>query len=83
MNINEFVKERDRVLTAAVMNDDWDGVREYAIRWGGEIPDDDDVMKAGVYKAVQECTTISQTVKNLAWKKCCALGFKPTICFEK
>ena len=40
------------------------------------------VMKAGVYKAVQEITGISQTVKHLAWNKCLALGFEPTICYE-
>ena len=81
-NIKEFVKDRDRVLTAAVMNEDWDGVREFALRWNGTVPDDEDEMKAGVYKAVQECNGISQTVKNLARKKCLALGFNPTICYE-
>ena len=82
MDIKAYVMERDRVLTAAVMNDDWDGVREFTLRWGGEVPDDEAVMKAGVYKAVQEITGISQTVKHLAWKKCLALGFMPTICYE-
>lgn len=36
-------------------------------------------MKAGIYKAVQECTDISDGIKAIAAKKCIELGFFPFI----
>lgn len=74
-----FVKERDRAFIKAVTEDKWDAVRKYAMKYGVPIPADEDVMKAGIYKAVQYCTSISEDVKVLAMKKCLELGFNPFI----
>jgi len=74
-----FIADRDRTFTNAVMSDDWDGLKRYARSWNVPIPQDEAVMKAGVYKAVQEVTSIPQSVKDVAREKCVALGFKPTM----
>lgn len=77
--IKRFIRDRDKTFTAAVINDDWDAVKRYSLRWGIKIPSNENVMKAGIYKAVQECTKIPKEVKDIAREKCVALGFKPTI----
>jgi hypothetical protein len=43
------------------------------------MPKDEKVMKAGVYKACQYCTDISEEVKGIAMQKCLKLGFNPFI----
>lgn len=77
--IRQFVIDRDDTFTAAVMQDDWDAVRRFAKKYGAPMPTNERVMKAGVYKAVQEVISIPQEVKDVARKKCIALGFKPTM----
>ena len=72
-----FVEYRNQVFTRAVMEDDWDGVMEYASKYGVPLPKKHTVMKAGIYKAVQDCTGIPEDVKKLAAEKCRALGFNP------
>lgn len=37
------------------------------------------VERAGIYKAVQYCTNISDDVKVLAMQKCLKMGFNPLI----
>lgn len=79
MEIRMFVRDRDTTFTNAVLHDDWDGVRAYCKHYGMKLPQNEKVMKAGIYKAVQECTNIPKDVKVLAAEKCVSLGFKPTI----
>lgn len=77
--IRQFVIDRDDTFTAAVMQDDWDAVQRFVEKYGAPMPTNERVMKAGVYKAVQECTGIPEDVKILARQKCIELGFKPTM----
>ena len=74
-----LVKDRDSAFTHAVMTDDFKPVLSYCKRYGVPIPKDKRVMQAGVYKAVQECISIPESVKVLAMEKCIGLGFQPTI----
>jgi hypothetical protein len=74
-----FAEERDKAFIDAVVNDKWDKVRKYSKKYGVPIPKDRNVMKAGIYKAVQYCTNIPEDVKNLAFTKCLELGFSPLI----
>lgn len=77
--MSNFSKERDKAFIKAVMEDDWEAVRKYSKKYGVPIPKKIDVMKAGVYKAVQYCTEIPEEVKNVAMVKCLNLGFSPLI----
>ena len=74
-----FAEERDKAFIDAVVNDKWDKVRKYSKKYGVPIPKDRNVMKAGIYKAVQYCTNIPEDVKSLAFTKCLKLGFSPLI----
>lgn len=78
-DIKEFVRDRNEALMAAVVNDDWDAVKRYCKKYGVKLPKEEDVIKAGIYKAVQEVISIPQEVKDQARTKCVALGFKPTM----
>ena len=71
--------ERDMAFIEAVVNDKWDKVRKYSKKYGVPVPKKRNVMKAGVYKAVQYCTNIPEDVKVLAMQKCLQLGFSPFI----
>lgn len=77
--MKQFRIDRDDAFTAAVMQDDWDAVRRYCKKYRVQIPNNEDVLKAGIYKAVQEIIGLPQEVKDVARKKCIALGFKPTM----
>lgn len=74
-----FVEERNRVFTEFVMTDDLRDVYVFCQKHGVHIPPTVEVLKAAVYKAVQECTDIPDDVKKLAREKCVALGFEPTM----
>ena len=74
---NEFVQDRNEAFIDAVMNDDFSKFKAYAKKYGVPLPTTKKIMKAGVYKAVQECTDIPQDVKDIAYEKCIALGFSP------
>lgn len=76
--MSAFTEERDKTITDAVVNDNWDGVRVYMEKY--RIPaSSETVMKTGIYKAAQYCTDIPEDVKILAIKKCVAMGFSPFI----
>lgn len=77
--MNDYAKERNKVFINAVVNDDWKAVRKFCKKYGTPIPKNPDVMKAGVYKAVQECVSIPQDIKSAAAIKCMDLGFNPFI----
>ena len=74
-----FAEERDKAFIEAVVNDKWDKVIKYSKKYGVPIPKKRNVMKAGIYKAVQFCTNIPEDVKVLAMQKCMKLGFNPII----
>ena len=76
--MKQFRIDRDDAMTAAVMEDDWDAVRRYCRKYKVPIPSNENVMKAGIYKAVQDILSMPQEVKDTARRKCIALGFKPT-----
>lgn len=77
--MKQFRIDRDDAFTAAVMQDDWDAVRRYCKKYRVQIPNNEDVLKAGIYKAVLGIVDMPQEVKDTARKKCVSLGFKPTI----
>lgn len=77
--MKQFRIDRDDAFTAAVMRDDWDAVKRYCKKYKVPIPNNEKVMKSGIYKAVQEILDMPQEVKDVARKKCIALGFKPTV----
>ena len=74
-----FAEERDKAFIKAVVDDDWKAVWKYSKKYGLPMPEKRNVMKAGVYKAVQYCTNIPEDVKVLAMQKCLRLGFNPFI----
>ena len=74
-----FAEERDKAFIKAVVDDEWEAVRKYAKKYGVPVPKKINVMKAGIYKAVQYCTNIPEDVKVLAMQKCLQLGFSPLI----
>ena len=74
-----FVKERDEAFIDAIENDNWDKVKAYAKKYGIPIPRKDADMKAGIYKGAQYCTSIPESTKMLAFKKCLEMGYNPMI----
>ena len=81
MNIQKFVKSRDDAFTKFVMDDDWQAVIKHLRRYGqlDKLPNNPIVAKAGIYKAVQECTSIPKEVKAVAARKCIMMGFSPVM----
>lgn len=79
VDIKGFVEARNKAMTAFVLNDDWEPIKEYCNTYGIEMPDNPDVMAAGIYKAVQEIPTMPNEVKDTAMIKCLHLGFTPFI----
>lgn len=77
--MNKFVKDRHDAFVSAVVDDDWSKVKSYSQKYGVPMPKDEKVMKAGVYKACQYCTDISEEVKGIAMQKCLEIGFNPFI----
>ena len=77
--IAEYVKSRDEALIDFVMTDSMEKIDKHLDKYSPGLFDgvDPDVMKAAMYKAVQECTDISDDVKTTAAIKCMMLGFQP------
>lgn len=78
-DMKQLVKDRDAAFTAFVLNDDWEPVRKYCFSYGVQMPDNPDVMAAGIYKAVQYVLNVPDEVKAKAAMKCLKLGFSPFI----
>lgn len=74
-----IAEERDKAFIKAVVDDDWQAVLIYSKKYCVPVPKEINVMKAGIYKAVQYCTNIPEDVKVLAMEKCLQLGFYPFI----
>ena len=79
VDMKTLVTDRNKAFTAFVLNDDWEPVRQYCKRYGVRMPDNPDVMAAGIYKAVQYTTNMPDEVKVKAAMKCLKLGFTPFI----
>jgi len=77
--VTKYTKERDKAFENVVLHDDLLGLHEFCIKWRIPMPEKENVQRAAVYKAVQECPSISEEVKQLAREKCIALGFVTTI----
>ena len=77
IDVKQFVKDRDEAFIAFVLNDDWEPVKQYCATYGISMPENPDVMAAGIYKAVQEVKDIPDEVKVKAAMKCMKLGFTP------
>ena len=75
--MKSFVKERDEAFTDFVLTGNRDKVIAFAKKYGVPIPRSERVFAGGIYKAVQECTSISEEVKKIAAVKCVELGFTP------
>lgn len=71
----QFLKDRKKAFTEAIMNDNWKPFKEYCVKYGIDMVEDETVVKGAVYKAVQECTDIPDSVKEVAMVKCFELGF--------
>lgn len=80
MNVTEFVKDRNNAFISFVKTDDLSEFYKYADRYQLSVPSDINITKAGIYKAVQECTDIPEDIKEIARKKCMELDFAPYIC---
>ncbi len=77
IDVKQFVKDRDEAFIAFVLNDDWEPVKQYCATYGISMPENSNVMAAGIYKAVQEVTTMPNDIKVKAAIKCMRLGFSP------
>lgn len=75
--MNKFVKERDEAFIDFVETGSTEKVRTYCKKYGVQMPKDHRVFAAGIYKAVQQCTSIPEEIKNKAFVKCLELGFSP------
>lgn len=75
----QFLKDRREAFTKAVMKDDWKAARKYCRKYSVPMPKDSRIFKAAIYKAVNGCTDIPDSVKEIAWAKCLELGFVPYI----
>lgn len=78
-DITVFVKERDAAFIDFVKTGHTKKLKAYCEKYGVEIPKDKEIMAAGVYKAVQQCTSIPEDIKEMAFIKCIKLGFSPLI----
>lgn len=80
--MSKFSKERDNAFIDFVKTGKTDKVMKYCRKYGVPIPKDEDVMAAGIYKAVQHCTNIPEEIKVLAMQKCFDIGFNPEMRWE-
>lgn len=79
--MNDFVKERDSAFIDFVKTGSMKKFDAYCKKYGVAIPTNPRVKKAGIYKAVMQCTNISDDIKEMAIVKCLELGFSPFIKF--
>ena len=77
--MSRFREARRKAFTAAILHDNWEAVKEYCWQYDIPIPEDERIMKAGIYKAAQDCTDLPPDVAALAYTKCLELGMSPMI----
>lgn len=74
-----YKEERDKAFIAFVNDDDLKPWVKLCKKYGIQRPASARVERAGIYKAVQYCTNITEDVKALAMQKCFEMGFNPFI----
>lgn len=79
--MKRFVKDRDNAFIDFVETGSTVKVRKYCRKYGVQMPKDEKVFAAGIYKAVCATTSIPQEIKDKAFTKCLELGFSPIINF--
>ena len=75
--MTDFVKERDNAFIHFVKTGRMEKVDAYCKKYGVQLPANPKVKKAGIYKAVMQCTNIPENIKDIAMVKCLELGFSP------
>ena len=75
--MTEFVKERHKAFADVLYNDDFKAMDKYCKKYGVPKPKSKKVQKAGIYKAIQQCTDFTEEEKTKAMVKCLELGFNP------
>ena len=75
--IDEFVRSRDEAFVNFVKTGSLDKVLVHAEKYGVRLPADEQVIKAGVLKAVQECTDIPTKIKVKAARMATEMGINP------
>ena len=68
-DLKQFVKDRNKALTAWVMEDDFSAVVSYCLNYNIGLPDDIDVFKLGMYKAALGVTGLPKNVHATAKQK--------------
>ena len=77
--LSQFVKDRNEAFTKAVLHDDWRAVRMYCRKYRIPEAPSQRILMGSIYKAVQYCEGIPESVKTIAAVKCMELGFSPFI----
>lgn len=77
--ISQYVKDRNEAFTEAVLHDDWKAVRRFCRKYRIPEASSQRILMGAIYKAVQYCEGIPESVKTTAAVKCMALGFNPLI----
>jgi len=67
--LEKVVADKNKAITAFVMNDDLSAVITYFLNYGIQIPDNKDVLKLAVWKSALEVTNLPKEVKDTATKK--------------
>lgn len=75
--LQKFVKDRDKAITRAVMNDDWEAAKRYCRKYGVPVPGNERIFKGAIYKAACEVLSLSQEVRGKAKTEAEKLGFYP------
>lgn len=78
-NIKQWLEDRDKALTAFVMEDDFSAVVTYALNYGIPFSDNLDAFKLAMLKAAFSTKSLLPEVRDLAAKKCRTMGFSPEI----
>ena len=81
--LNEFLADRRKALTAFTMHDDWDAIYAYCEKYGAELPSNERIARGSIYKAALYCTDIPEKVKKIARQKLVAIGLKPIGALER
>ena len=77
--MDEYAEERNRIFIDFVKTGDAAAARKAFRKLGVRCPRGNQILAAGIYKAVQYCTNIPEDVKTTAMKKCLEMGFNPFI----
>lgn len=80
--VHDYAIDRDNAFVAFVGDGDFSHIDALCDKWGLVRLPHTDTGAAAVYKAVQECTGISDNVKATAFAKCVEIGFMPWLDFK-